>query len=780
MRTRPSTSDGQTLLARLRTHDPDFAATRRAGRCAIVASALFALGMEVLHSPPVAYYAAFGCFSMLLFVDFTGPMPKRLRAQFQLAVAWAALVCLGTLAAPVTWVAVVATLVVSFLILFSGVVSSVLAGATTALLLAFVIPVSSPASYAQLPERVAGVGLAAIGSMVAIRLMWPRASTDPLGGPAARVCRTAAARLRTELGPVDGAGSGPGVEPAEAVARAEVSAAQDLRRVFDHAPYRPTGLSTGSRALVRLVDELTWLHAVLQSPSLRPEVDSGVDRGADAVRGAAAEVLDRSADLLQDPSGSVEDLRHRAVVLRAAMDSLVETSAARLPRTLRNSAEGGDAQAFLGALDVGFRAKRLGYATLQVAADVALVAEAERRTWRERLLGTEPGARAEPAASALERAGAHLHVDSVWLHNSLRGAVGLSLSVALADLTSVQHSFWVLLGTLSVLRSNALNTGQNVLRAVGGTVVGSIIGAALLVGIGHRTEVLWFVLPVAVFLVGIAPATISFAAGQAAFTITLVVIFSIGEDPDWHLAVLRVQDIALGCAVSLLVALFFWPRGAAAAIDRALAEAYRNSTGYLADAVRYGIDRCEDDGRAGDGRPLEAQRRAAAAARRLDDAFRSYLAERGAKPMALADMTTLVTGVVRLRLAADAVLSLWRRAAAARLDEAGSGARHELLAGTEAVAGWYRSLAESLARHTAVRSPVEEDVAREVRLVRSLRRDLLDDTGAATANAVRLIWTGDYVESARQLQPRLADAAATAGHQHAVEAPGGSPDEPRG
>ncbi|SOF02293.1 hypothetical protein SAMN05446589_9420 [Streptomyces sp. OV198] len=36
---------------------------------------------------------------------------------------------------------------------------------------------------------------------------------------------------------------------------------------------------------------------------------------------------------------------------------------------------------------------------------------------------------------------------------------------------------------------------------------------------------------------------------------------------------------------------------------------------------------------------------------------RVYLAERGAKPLPLADMSTLVTGVVALRLAADSVLS---------------------------------------------------------------------------------------------------------------------------
>ena len=758
MQTRPSDL-GRRASAWLRGHDPAYAATRRATRAAIVASALFALGMQVLNSSAIAYYAAFGCFSMLLFVDFTGPMAQRLRAQLELGVAWALLVCLGTLAARVTWVAVAVTVSVVFVILFSGVVSSVLASASTALLLAFVIPVSSPVPLSQLPDRMAGVGLAAGSSLLAVWLLWPRASTDPLRAPAARTCRAAAAKLRAEAASGYGTG-GQSAEAGAVHADAMVAAEKDLRQVFGRTPYRPTGLSTGSRALVRLVDELTSLSAVADTALPRRNPDPLPDFGADAVRLAVAEVLEDSADLLTDPSSGIESLRTRKHLLRTAMDELVELSAARLPGMVRNAGQGPDAQAYLGTLDVSFRVKQLGYAALQVAANVELLADAERRGWIERLLGREPGELGRPATSAAERARAHLTSNSVWLHNSLRGAVGLGIAVALANVTSVQHSFWVLLGTLSVLRSNALNTGQNVLRAVGGTVVGSLIGAALLQGIGHRSEVLWFVLPIAIFVVGIAPAAISFAAGQAAFTVTLVVIFSIGQNPDWHIALLRVQDIAIGCAVSLLVALFFWPRGAAAAVDRALADAYTDSAAYLASAVAYGLGRCgEAPGRQAE--PTQVERQAAAAARRLDDAFRSYLAERGAKPVSLASMTSLVSGVARLRLAADAVLSLWRRAGDARLDAAGDGARSELLATASNVTGWYRDLADGFDAHASPSDPMGPDPAAETRLVESLRQDLGDEEGGATANAVRIIWTGDYVESARRLQPGLAKAAGT-------------------
>jgi uncharacterized membrane protein YccC len=324
--------------------------------------------------------------------------------------------------------------------------------------------------------------------------------------------------------------------------------------------------------------------------------------------------------------------------------------------------------------------------------------------------------------------------------------------------TSVQHSFWVLLGTLSVLRSNALNTGQNAVRAVGGTLAGSVIGTALLQLIGHHGTALWFLLPLAVFLAGIAPAAVSFAAGQAAFTVTLVILFNIGHDPDWHIVLLRIQDIAIGCAVSVLVGLFFWPRGATAAVDRALAEAYTDSARYLAGAVQYAIGHC-GTAPPSDEVALREGVEAAAAARRLDDAFRSYLAERGAKPVPLADMTTLVTGIVGLRLAADAVLGLWRRAG--ELDSAPNRAEAGLvlLSAAGQISSWYRDLAAGLGHNASVRDPLPRNPAAEAQLVESLRRDLSDERGQATDTAVRIIWTADHLDAARRLQPSLAAAA---------------------
>jgi len=323
----------------------------------------------------------------------------------------------------------------------------------------------------------------------------------------------------------------------------------------------------------------------------------------------------------------------------------------------------------------------------------------------------------------------------------------------------------VVLGALSVLRSNALNTGQDAVRAILGTVAGFIVGAALLAGIGTNTTLLWFLLPLAVFLAGVAPAVISFAGGQAAFTLTLVILFNIIQPAGWRVGLVRVEDVALGAGVSLVVGVLFWPRGAAPALRQALAQAYAGGAGYLASTVRSGTSR-GDPGTAALPALAGDAARAAAASRRLDDAFRTFLAERGAKRLPLADMAGLVTGVAGLRLEADAVLDLWRGD-----DGQGGGdaaaARHEILGMADRVTGWYDALATTMITGGELPQPLAHDKAADGRLVRAVRRDLPGDDGKASATAVRMIWTGDHLDVVRRLQAAIISPARTTAGQPA-------------
>ncbi|MEU3985107.1 FUSC family protein [Streptomyces sp. NPDC026672] len=734
----------------LREHDPQFAATRRAARTALVMPSLFALCVEVIGSPTMATFAAFGSFSMLLLTDFSGPLTQRLRAQLGLTVAWLVLICLGTLAAQRAWLAITGMVVVGFLVLFAGVVSSVLAGVSTPLLLAFVLPLTVPVPLSELPARLAGAGLAAAVALPAVTLLWPRPPDDALAAPAARACRALAAQLRDDV-----AGADPGRRKASEAAADEALAA--LRGTFDATPYRPAGLSISSRALVRLIDELTWLHGIVRDDGARTiaTADDSPETGA---RRCTAALLERAAGLLDAPRGSPEAFREAVADLRKAMEALDGWATDGLP-ALPEPSGNGSAPTFIERWESTFRAHELCFATLQIAHNVGLMAAAERRSWPERLLGHDPAVFQAPLRAALERAASHVRPQSVWLHNSVRGALGLGLAVAVIRVVDVQHSFWVLLGILSVLSSSAVATGQRALRALGGTAAGALVGAGLLELVGGHGGVLWVLLPLAVLAAGIAT-PISFAVGQAAFAVTLVVLFNVGRDPSWQVALLRVEDIAIGCGVSLLAGLIFWPRGAAAAVDRALAEAYADAARYLDQTLSYALHRCGLDK---EPPPIQDSREAAAAARRLDDAFRSYLSERGTKTVPLADMTTLVTGVAAVRLAADSVVGLWRHAGPRPPGAAETEALLGVRSAARRISGWYESLAGSLRDDGSPPTPQGPHAEVEALLVRLLRHGPKDRHGQAVTTAVRIVWTADYLKATRRLQPGLAGALESRG-----------------
>jgi hypothetical protein len=734
------------LIARLRDRDPGLAALRRAARAAIVMPACFALSDVVIGNGTMALFAAFGALSTLLFVDFGGTMQARVTAQTLLVATAAVLVTLGTLASQTAWLAVAGTVVVAFGVSFAGIVSSALASATTPMLVAFVLAVSVPGDAASVPDRLAGFLLSGAASILAIRLLWPAPVREPLRAGIAESCRRLAARLRAEV-----ALAGDRADPDRRAAVADTgTAAREavaaLRHAFFAAPYRPTGVTTASRVLVRAVDQAVWMDTILER--MPPDrAQGGTGPAVCEIKQASAELLEDGALLAGDAADEPPGLPAARARLDGARDALRRDST-----PLAASVVGGPPTGLVGALDPGFRAQELSFAAAMIADTLAVAAAARRRRWWDLLLGRGPAGLPASLMSARARLEAHLRRGSVWLHNSLRAAAALGLAVLLIQVVRIDHSFWVVFGTIAILRSSALSTGQDAVRALAGTAIGLAVGGTLTLLLGPDTTAYWIALPPAVLFAGLAPAAISFAAGQAGFTIVLLVLYGIIAPAGWTTGLVRVEDVAIGSAVSVLVGALFWPRGAAAQLGRSLSEAYADAARALHTAIEAGL--AIDASSAG--AATDAADVSAASARRLDDALRTFLADRGAKHVSLADVTTLVNGVAVLRLTATAITGLWAGAAPPPRDGP-SALREDVLAAGRALCAWYADAARALAGLAARPAPSARGPAADARLLDAARRDL--DAGQAAEAVVGMVWTADHVDVARRLQDQLAGPA---------------------
>ena len=176
-----------------------------------------------------------------------------------------------------------------------------------------------------------------------------------------------------------------------------------------------------------------------------------------------------------------------------------------------------------------------------------------------------------------------------------------------------------------------------------------------------------------------APGAAPFAVGQAAFTVTVAVLFNLLVPVGWRVGVVRIEDVAIGCAVSLVVGGLFWPRGVAAVVGDDLADAYRIGASYLTQAVEWvsGLSAEKPGGAIA----------AINAGLRLDEALRGFLAEQGTKQMRKEELWHLVGGSLRLRLTAWAVADLPSD------PEIGSAAP-VLTRRRNTLAAWYEQLAE--------------------------------------------------------------------------------------
>ena len=609
-------------------------AAMRAARATVVMPSLFAVTFLVFGNPQMTLFAVFGSFATLVFASFGGSRRDKAIAHLGLAVVGSIALIIGTLVSGIAWLATLVTIPVAFAIFFAGVVSPNASSGVTAALLAYVLPVAGLAEPGTIPSRLAGWWLASIAGTAAVLLFSPKPPGDKLRATTAAAAATVAKHIDAAL-----AGT---ATPADR--QASLDARHQLKKTFVAGPFRPTGLAAPDQGLANVIELLQWCIGLTTDT---------LDGHVDLARAAPADL-----DLLRNSA----DLLNKIAAILSGKDADVdlaplEAAIAAGATNASNQWELGDADSVRAGAAVAAHAQAIAVAVRATAADAVIAAgkadpelvAAERRRW----YGLQEGSALSHAPALAGLAGfvaRYASTRSVWFRNSARGAIALALAVAVAYATGVQHGFWVILGTLSVLRTTAASTGSTALRALGGTVAGFAVGAVLLLAIGTGPTALWIVLPFAVFIAAYSPGTMPFLVGQAAFTVTIVVIFNLLVPAGWKVGLLRIEDVALGCAVSLVIGILFWPRGASALVGDDLADAFRRGATYLTQAVDWALGVRQA--------PPDSAVATAAASSRVDEALRQFLTEQGTRRLATEDLWALVMASTRLRLTAYAVASL--------------------------------------------------------------------------------------------------------------------------
>jgi len=691
-------------------HDPGRAGLRRAARAALVMPAAFAFAQFVIGNGQLTTFVAFGCFALLV------------------------------------------GLAVSFAGVFGGYASA----AQTAFLLAFVLAVSISAPPAALAPRLSGWLIAGAVSLLAGVFLWPRFEQVALHRQAASACRALAALIesqRIRAASPDLAQ----VREAAATAQAAVSA---VRQAYAATPMRPAGPARHDRAFVELLSELERIvefaaQPPSQQPLLSPHHPCLLE--GDRLASTVVQTLAASAGVLTggDSAPDLRELQESWLTHREALDQWA-AQALRAGAALQDVLDGLEADDTL---------RVVAYLTLALGSNAAIAAGVRMDVGVETGTATEEVPAEIPlrtgVAGFLQRVGQTIRTElsptSSVLHNGLRVGLGLALAVLIAGLFQLNHAFWVVLGTLSALRSNALATGRTTLQTLVGTIVGFAIGALFLVVVGTDTTVLWVILPVAVFLAAYAASAIGFVAGQAAFTVVVLILFNLITPVGWQLGIVRVEDVAVGAGISLVVGVLLWPRGARGELRVTLAELYRAVAASLDEAFGRILEpgRAEGSTRPPRRRGDETWGGVLTASERAGEALDQYLRERSAKPLAPEDAGWLVAVGSDVILAAKLLEQLADTGYQAQAkDSGGSDGVTMLIGQVQALVATYVRLADQLeggaanAGHATdgqvdISPAVSLDTVREATL-NSLRRWRQDpEAGRA---AIVVVAAGEWVE----------------------------------
>jgi len=233
----------------VRIDDPDHEVLRRALRVAVVLPAAFALSLVLLKNSGAALYAAFGSFTLLAFADFGGPLRRRFVAYLVAGAVAMGGIVLGTLVAPLPWLAALTAAAVGFTVVLVSVLRGYVAASAAPVQLAFVLAATSGPGLGVLPGRLAAWAMATVLCALAAVVLWPLVERSELRLRAGQMLLVAADLVDARW-PADG--SVPDESVVAAADASLVAAHEAVRRAFRGRPTRPGGTTLRDRAVLEL------------------------------------------------------------------------------------------------------------------------------------------------------------------------------------------------------------------------------------------------------------------------------------------------------------------------------------------------------------------------------------------------------------------------------------------------------------------------------------------------------------------------------------------------
>jgi uncharacterized membrane protein YccC len=181
-------------------------------------------------------------------------------------------------------------------------------------------------------------------------------------------------------------------------------------------------------------------------------------------------------------------------------------------------------------------------------------------------------------------------LESAIFRHALRLGVSLSLGVILYSVTNLPMGYWITLTIMLVLKPNLGATFQRFFQRVGGTILGAVVAAIILVAIASK-PILDIIIVITVFF-GVALIGFNYGYSVVFLSIFILLITDTSNSTGWQFAEVRVLNTLIGAGLAFGSHYFIWPNWERDRFPSQLANALRESQTYFNDvmAVYEGIE----------------------------------------------------------------------------------------------------------------------------------------------------------------------------------------------
>ena len=527
-----------------------------------------------LNLPPGA--AALGGFSTLL-VDNGGPYRTRFVTMATVTLGGATTLIVGSLVPFEIGIALGATAVVCFLIIFARVLSQPLTSASVLILVMYFAGLGG--THHTLPEALLSAEMLVLGGAWAAMLgllVWP---VDPF-----RPARIAVAECyKSMAGFVDVLGPS-----SESVERAAFELQRQQRPRMESA--RTALAVTAARAPSRTIRARN-LTVLLETSDLLLARTMRLAELADVARAStladAAEARQRLASLAKWIAGAEH------AICEALLEKPADGAAAfgregsqRVQYITRRRADIATVETTpAGSMLAHVLAEeREALLELEIAFDAVVAiwtgAEVRRTPWPS---GVEVSAK--PAwdwvwidSGWLDAVQANWTMDSAMLRHTLRVTIVGMVDVVVMRLIHINHGFWLPMTSIILLQPYSAGTARKSVQRVTGTVLGGILAAVLAAAIPDQA---WMILAITL-LASLTVAT--FAVDYAIYCFFLTptfVLLSLPHPHDWRYAGIRIGTTLVGATIAIVAMRLLWPERAEVELGRLLRRGAAADAAYL-------------------------------------------------------------------------------------------------------------------------------------------------------------------------------------------------------